>query len=198
MKNYDRYKNITSETYEKKGIMNYLAKIPSDKKLIPLISQIKDKDILDVGLGTGYYTRLLIEDNKVTGVDQNPHLCKLPIKVYKGDATELAKLVKGEKFDIVFSTWMTEYLDEEQLSVFFAESKKVLKDDGTFITTVISKYGLGFVYITMAKLLRGINKYYYHPREVIKKLKATGFSDVKIIKLNSWLHVPWAYMVVAE
>ena len=74
----------------------------------------------------------------------------------------------------------------------------MLKDNGMLITTVISKYGLGFVYITMAKLLRGINKYYYHLGEIIKKLKATGFSDVKIIKLNSWLHVPWAYMVVAE
>ncbi|GAF72008.1 unnamed protein product [marine sediment metagenome] len=198
MKNYERYLEKTTEEYDKKTIMSYFCRIPSDRIIIPFISKIKGKHILDVGLGTGCYTGILIEDNEVTGVDQNPHLCKLPIKVYKGDATELAKLVKGEKFDIVFSTWMTEYLDEEQLSVFFAESKKVLKDDGTFITTVISKYGLGFVYITMAKLLRGINKYYYHPGEIIKKLKAAGFSDVKIIKLNSWLRVPWAYMVVAE
>jgi len=198
MKNYERYLEKTSEEYEKKTIMSYFCRMPSDRIIIPFISKLKGKHILDVGLGTGCYTRVLIEDNEVTGVDQNPHLCKLPIKVYKGDATELSSLVGQEKFDIVLSTWMTEYLDEEQLSGFFTESKKVLKDNGMLITTVISKYGLGFVYITMAKLLRGINKYYYHPGEIIKKLKATGFSDVKIIKLNSWLHVPWAYMVVAE
>jgi len=198
MKNYERYLEKTSEEYEKKTIMFYFCRMPSDRIIIPFISKIKGKNILDVGLGTGYYTRILIEDNEVAGVDQNPHLCKLPIKVYKGDATELTKLVRGEKFNIVFSTWMTEYLDEEQLSFFFADSKKVLKDDGMLITTVISKYGLGFVYITMAKLLRGINKYYYHPREIIKKLKTTGFSDVKIVKLNSWLSLPWAYMAVAK
>ena len=66
-----------------------------------------------MGLGTGYYTKILINNNVVVGVDRNPHLCKLSIKLYDGDATELAKLVKAEKFDIVFSTWMTEYLDEE-------------------------------------------------------------------------------------
>jgi ubiquinone/menaquinone biosynthesis C-methylase UbiE len=97
MKNYDRYKSVTSVAYGKKGIMDYLAKIPSDKKLIPLISQIKDKNILDVGLGTGYYTRFLIEDNEITGIDQNPHLCKLPIKVYKGDAIGLCQTGKGGK-----------------------------------------------------------------------------------------------------
>lgn len=178
--------------------MNYLAKIPSDKKLIPLISQIKDKDILDVGLGTGYYTRLLIENNNVTGVDQNPHLCKLPIKVYKGDATELSSLVGQEKFDIVLSTWMTEYLDEGQLSGFFTESKKVLKDDGMLITTVISKYGLGFVYITLAKILKGTDKYNYHKKQIVAKLKEAGFADIEIIRLDSWLYVPWAYMAIAQ
>ena len=198
MKNYERYLEKTSEEYEKKTIMSYFCRMPSDRIIIPFISKIKGKRILDVGLGTGYYTRILIDDNEVTGVDQNPHLCKLPIKVYKGDATELARLVKAEKFDIVFSTWMTEYLNEEKLSGFFTESKKVLKDDGMLVTTVISKYGLGFVYITMAKLLRGTNKYYYHPKEIIEKLRAAGFTDIKIIKLTSWLYFPWAYLAVAE
>jgi len=178
--------------------MSYFCRMPSDRIIIPFIAKIKGKRILDVGLGTGYYTRVLIENNEVTGVDQNPHLCKLPIKVYKGDATELAKLVKAEKFDIVFSTWITEYLDEEQLSSFFMESKKVLKDDGMLITTVIPKYGLGFVYITMAKLLRGINKYNYGKQEVCDRLHEAGFTDVSIVNLTSWLGVPWAYLVIAQ
>ena len=198
MKNYERYLRKTTEEYDKKTIMSYFCRIPSDQRIIPFISTIKGKHILDVGLGTGYYTRILIEDNEVTGVDQNPHLCKLPIKVYKGDATELARLVEAEKFDIVFSIWMTEYLDEEQLSAFFTESKKVLKNDGRLITTVISKYGFGFIYITMAKMLRGIEKYNYRKKQIIKKLKGAGFTNIQIIRLNSWLCIPWANMVVAE
>jgi len=199
MKNYERYLEKTTEEYDKKTIMSYFCRTPSDRIIIPFISKIKGKHILDVGLGTGCYTRVLIEDNKVTGVDQNPHLCKLPIKVlYKGDATELTKLVQDEKFDIVVSTWMTEYLNEEQLGVFFAESKKVLKNNGRLITTVISKYGFGFIYIAAAKILRGISKYNYRPKRIVKKLKEAGFTHIQIIKLNSWLCVPWAYMVVAE
>ena len=38
MANYDRYKSETAESYEKKGLMDYLVRIPSDKKLLPLIS----------------------------------------------------------------------------------------------------------------------------------------------------------------
>jgi len=198
VKNYERYLKATPEEYDKKTIMSYFCRIPSDRKIMPMISEIRNKKILDVGLGTGYYSRILMKNNTVVGVDQNPHLCRLPIKLYQGDATELTKLVKDEKFDIVFSTWTTEYLNYEQLSAFFAESKKVLKNNGQIITTVISRYGLGFIYITLAKILRGISKYNYRKKQVIEKLKEAGFDDIKIIKLNSWLYFPWAYMAIAE
>jgi cyclopropane fatty-acyl-phospholipid synthase-like methyltransferase len=93
---------------------------------------------------------------------------------------------------------MTEYLNDERLSAFFAESKKVLKDNGKLMTTVISRYGFGFIYVTAAKLLRGIDKYNYHKKQVVKKLKDAGFADIKIIRLDSWLHIPWAFMVIAQ
>lgn len=198
MKNYERYLKTTAEEYDKKTIMSYFCRVPSDKKIMPLLSGIKNKKVLDVGLGTGYYSKILTKENCVVGVDRNPHLCKLPIKVYMGDATELTKLAQEEKFDIVISTWMTEYLNEEQLSVFFAESKRVLKDNGKLITTVISKYGFGFIYVTAAKILRGISKYNYRKKHVVRQLKNTGFRNIRIINLNSWLYVPWAYMVIAE
>ena len=197
MKNYERYLKTTAEEYDKKTIMSYFCRIPSDRRIIPLLADLADKKILDVGLGSGYYTRYLVEKNTVVGVDQNPHLCKLDVPVHKGDATELSALVNEEKFDIIFSAWMTEYLDEEQLDGFFVESKKVLKDDGRLITTVISKYGFGFLYITMAGMLRGIDKYNYPRKQIIAKLKEAGFADIEIIRLDSWLFVPWAYLVIA-
>jgi len=198
MKNYDRYLETTTEQYDKKTIMSYFCRVPADRKIFPLLAQIKNKKILDVGLGTGYYTKVLIENNDVTGVDQNPHLCALPIKVHKGDATELGKLLQGEKFDIVLSAWMTEYLNEGQLAAFFAESKKALDSNGRLITTVISRYGFGFIYVTAAKVLRGINKYNYHKKRIIEKLKEAGFTNINIIHLDSWLCIPWAYMIIAE
>jgi cyclopropane fatty-acyl-phospholipid synthase-like methyltransferase len=93
---------------------------------------------------------------------------------------------------------MTEYLKEEQLGAFFAESKKVLNSGGKLITTMISKHGFGFAYVTAARLLRGIHKYNYDKKAVTNKLRAAGFSTIEIISLNSWLHLPWAYLVIAE
>lgn len=198
MANYDRYKTETAESYEKKCLMDYLVRIPSDKKLLPIISRIKGKKILDVGPGTGRYTSLLLKDNEVVGIDRNPHLCRLPIKVHQGDATQLAQLVETHSFDMVFSTWMTEYLGPEQLNGFFRQAKIVLSENGQLMTTIISKCGFGFVYVTAAKLIRGIDKYSYAEKHVISVLNEAGFADIEVVSLSAWLGVPWAYMIIAK
>jgi SAM-dependent methyltransferase len=199
MKNYDRYLNETAEAYDKRTLMSYFCRVPSDRVIIPILSELTGKRILDVGLGTGYYTRLLIaQKNDVVGVDRNPHLCRLPIKVYGGDATQLSELTGGETFDLVVSMWMTEYLDAHQLQSFFDESKKVLKENGRFIATMISNHGLGFMYVTAARVVRGIDKYCYKRKTVADMLSSTGFDKVTFVSLNSWCFVPWAYLVIVE
>jgi SAM-dependent methyltransferase len=198
MENYDRYKTETAQSYEKKGVMDYLVRIPSNKKLLPLIDNIKGKKVLDVGLGTGWYTKLLLKNNSVIGIDRNPHLCSLPIKIYQGDATQIGKLAGNEKFDVVFSTWMTEYLNPKQLITFFSQSKSLLKENGRLMTTVISKCGFGFLYITAAKMIRGIVKYNYSKKQITDMFKGVGFVDIEIINLSSWLNIPWAFIVVAK
>jgi ubiquinone/menaquinone biosynthesis C-methylase UbiE len=196
--NYERYKNWTPESYEKQGIMTYICRMPADRKILPVLSQIKGKSILDVGLGTGDYTRLLIGDNQVVGVDQNPHLCRLNVKVHKGDATQLSSLVGGEKFDIVLSTWMTDYFNGEKLQAFFCEAKKVLKDGGQLITTTIRPTGWGLVYLVLARYWRGTDKHACAKKRVAQMLTNAGFNDIEMINLNSWLGIPWACLVIAK
>jgi ubiquinone/menaquinone biosynthesis C-methylase UbiE len=198
MANYDRYKAETAESYEKRCLMDYLVRIPSDKKLVPIILQIKGKKILDVGPGTGRYTSLLLKDNEVVGIDRNPHLCRLPIKVLQSDATQFVGLVGARSFDTVFSTWMTEYLNPEQLSTFFKQARMALKENGELVTTIVSKCGFGFLYINAAKMIRGTDKYNYTKKTVANMLKEAGFADIKIINLDSWLHIPWAYLIVCR
>ena len=195
---HNRYLNYTPESYAKQGIMTWLCRMPADRKLVPAISQIKGKHILDVGLGTGDYTRLLLVDNTVVGVDQNPHLCRLPVKVYKGDATELSKLVGDEKFDVVLSTWMTDYFDGEKLLRFFCEAKKLLKDGGKLMTTTIRPNGWGLVYLFLARYWRRVDKHGCAKKHVVEKLKKAGFNDIQLINLNSWLGIPWACLVIAK
>jgi cyclopropane fatty-acyl-phospholipid synthase-like methyltransferase len=198
MENYERYKTVSAESFEKKDVMHYLVRIPSDKKLLPMIDGIKGKKILDVGPGTGRYTTLLVKDNEVIGVDRNPHLCRAPIKIIEGDATQIAGLAGAASFDVVFSTWMTEYLNQEQLITFFRQAKKTLKDNGSLMSTIISKHGFGFLYITAAKLVKGISKYNYDKQRVCDMLREAGFNSVEIVNLSSWLGIPWAYVVIAK
>ena len=194
---HERYKSMTANQYDKKTFMYYLCRKPADRNLIPVICNIENKKVLDVGLGTGAYTKLILEKNKVVGVDQNPHLCKLPIKVLHGDATELSSLVADEKFDVVLSTWMTDYLNPEKLKKFFAEAKAVLSEGGKFMATVPNTYGFGLIYVTAARLIRKVNKYTYSKKQTKKLLMEQGFENIEFINLNSWFF-PWAYLVIAS
>jgi hypothetical protein len=66
------------------------------------------------------------------------------------------------------------------------------------MTTIISKCGFGFLYITAAGLLRGVSKYNYSKQGVCYKLYDAGFKEISIVNLNSWLGIPWAYLVTAK
>ena len=199
MKNYERYKNITATEYDKKGLFYFLWRIPSDKKIFPIINSINNKFIYDVGCGTGNYTKILLKnDNRVIGIDLNPHLCRLPIKIYKEDAISFADKVKEGKADVVFAGWLTEYLNRELLLSFFREAYKALPEDGEFIATIIDNRGWGWLYVKLAKKIRGICKYYYKKETTLRLLKKVGFKNIQIINLNSWLRVPWAYLIRAK
>ena len=93
---------------------------------------------------------------------------------------------------------MTEYLNPTQLKQFFHAAKKVLTNKGQLMTTIISQFGFGSLYITVAKRIRHIDKYNYAKNEVVNLLTQAGFTDISIVDLNSWLYVPWAYLVVAR
>jgi len=198
MKNYERYRLMTPGECKKKGLMYYLCRHFADKKIFPLINKIKNKKILDVGIGAGYYSKVLMKKNQIIGLDQNPHLCNLPLKLIKGDATKIASLVSNKKMDIIFSTWMTEYLNEKELVAFFKESNKVLARNGKLITTIIAPSGFGSIYVFMAKMIKGINKYTYSEIVICKLLQTCGFNKIKIIPLNGFLMLPWAFLVIAE
>ncbi|MHC4396446.1 MAG: class I SAM-dependent methyltransferase [Planctomycetota bacterium] len=197
MVGHERYKKITAKQYDRKTLMYYLCRIPANRNLIPAIRRIENKKVLDVGLGTGSYTKLLLDRNTVVGIDRNPHLCELPITVHSGDATELSTLVEGEKFDVVLSTWMTDYLNAEQLQKFFAEAKAVLNDSGRLMVTFPNTYGFGFFYVRIARLIRKVEKYTHCKKKVTEMLSSRGFKNIEFINLNSWFF-PWAYLVIAE
>lgn len=198
MENYERYHKNKPTDVGANDTMTFLCRKPSDRIIVPLLKNIAGKRIIEVGIGAGYYTGYLMERNEVVGVDQNPQLCQLPIKVYKGDAARLNEAVGERKFDVVVSMWMTEYLDRKQLQAFLCQARQTLESKGTLLTTIIADKGIGLLYITAAKKLRNIAKYCYNVRAVETMVRQAGFGRIEIKILNARFGLPWAYLVEAQ
>lgn len=197
MINHERYRFGKSSGAIERYLSNVLWRNPSDRIIIPEIRAFKNSRVCDVGCGSGSYSRFFLENkNQVVGVDKNPSLMELDIRVADEDASDFARVFPGDVFDVVFSAWMTEYLSPEKLRAFFEQAHKVLKPNGTFITTVISDKGWGSFYVSMARSIRKIDKYNYGAEFVIDSLEKSGFIISRSAEINSFFKIPWAELYI--
>lgn len=103
---------------------------------------LKDKNVLDLGCGTGRYTKVLKNQGaNVCGIDNSKGMIKLAktylkdveFKVGDGCNTKY----KSSFFDIVFSGLVLEYLDRGK---FFKEMKRILKKGGILLFSMHIPY----------------------------------------------------------
>lgn len=181
-----------------RGLLYHVGRKPADRVIVPLVERLASRKILEVGVGTGYYTRMLAKQNDVVGVDLQPQACPVSIRMVAGSATELSTLFPRERFDVVFSAWMTEYLAPESLARFFQEARQVLAVGGQLVTTGIAPAGWGWLYIACARYLRHHQKYAYAPTQAINIACGAGFRKVTVVNLRSYGYIPWAYLMVAQ
>lgn len=193
MNNYDRYQNYSEKKYNKKNISYFLMKKQANQILIPYIKKIKNKNVLEVGPGYGYYTKYLVNNgNTVKGLDINPELGQnIGIEIIRGQAAQLSTYIK-EKYDYIVSFFMTEYLDFSEITDFISQSLKQLNSDGIFVTTIITNKGLGWLYIKLARI-KGIEKYCYSEKQIRKIVDEN--SNITITPLNTILGIPFASLV---
>lgn len=193
MSNYDRYQNYTEKEYNNKNLSNFFMKKQADKVLLPYIKNIRKKKILEVGPGYGNYTKYLLDNgNMVEGVDINPELgANIGIKITKGCADQLSDKFH-DKFECVFSFWMTEYLNEAQMKAFMEQGIGLLDLHGVFATTVVVNRGLGRLYIALARL-KGIKKYCYSQKQISQMISEE--KKVRMIPLNTILNIPFAVLI---
>lgn len=107
----------------------YLLKLLKDK--------IKNKTVLDLGCGSGIFTKDLLKfkPKKLIGLDLSEGLINIAkreypsIEFYQGDAkkTNFGK----QEFDLIFSSLMVHYFDN--LLPLFKEVSRILKTKGEFI-----------------------------------------------------------------
>ena len=110
--------------------------------LISKINKIKEKKILDVGCGEGYYTRIFEKNNKCIAVDLSINMIKLAKKKSDNsfycvaDASFLP--FRNEVFDYIFCNLVL--MDVKNIKKFYKECYRVLKEKGVLFVNITNPY----------------------------------------------------------
>jgi SAM-dependent methyltransferase len=107
-----QYYNANAAGYEGRFPLSFM-KAREKKGVVSLFKNIKGKDALDLGCGTGFYTKILLEAGalSVVGVDVSQEMLKhLPEGNVTGVCSKVEDLNLGKKFGVLISCGMMEFL----------------------------------------------------------------------------------------
>ncbi|MBU2542453.1 methyltransferase domain-containing protein [Patescibacteria group bacterium] len=178
--------NLTADYYDKKSA--YWDSFEKDR-VLPILGDLKDKKILDVGAGTGRLcVRMARLGAEVTALDISSVMMeslkskvkshtqgasvsseKSRLEIFVGDAEDLP--FEDESFDIVIATFLIVHLKD--LHRFFDEVYRVLKPGGLFLVTNINQRKAPVV--KTKEGLVEIESYYHKPEKVIEELEDLAF-----------------------
>lgn len=184
--NFERYLEEKGVDCEKTTLVTHLIGRKADAIITEKLTSLNDIDILELGCGSGRFTRLCYRQNRVTIIDINPHLFHpLPgVKVVTGNVASIKSLLPASaRYDLIFSAWLTEYLCPADLRAALRGSREHLKKDGVIIFTFVNRDLLGSLYIGGARL-KGIKKYSYSVPRVRKIAAEIGFRIIEIKRMR--------------
>jgi ubiquinone/menaquinone biosynthesis C-methylase UbiE len=117
-----------------KNFWNEFIEVPAMESLLK--NAVKNKQVLDLGCGSGIFTnRLKTYGANIVGSDLSKTLIEIAkkdfpkIPFYVGDAQKTT--FKKDSFDIVCSSLMIHYIKD--LNKLFKEVSRILKKDGKFV-----------------------------------------------------------------
>lgn len=168
--------DLSAENYDKKE--SYLNSFEKNM-LLPLLGDIKNKKVLDVGAGTGRLATVLAKMGaQVTALDLSPKMLdelhkKNPnIKITVGDAESLP--FPDNSFDLIIALFLIVHLKNP--SIFFKEAYRTLKDDGKLLITNINQKEPPVIKTKEGTIK--IESYYHQPKNISVALEQLAF-DVK-------------------
>lgn len=110
--------------------------------------KMQGKRFLEVGAGTGYNSRILLEEGmKGIGLDLNPESCELNKqmnelyigkKLYSVSNQNFFELGSEVKYDLIISCMVIEHLSDDDVLKYFEKCKSLLSTNGIIITLVPS------------------------------------------------------------
>ncbi len=110
---------------------------------LKLLKPLHVEPVLDIGCGNGRLLKLLESSGfDVYGIDRSHEMIKRSHKLgVKSDAKELLDLQKNS-FDCALAVGdVLNYLRDDELDKFFAQTKRVLKDRGYFLADINTQVG---------------------------------------------------------
>lgn len=132
-------KRYSRQVYENfwNNLLEYPVTVVEIKNL-----NLKGKKVLDVGCGSGRYTKILLKSGaEVWGIDASQKMIEIAKQDVKGAqfsvcSAEKTKFKSGF-FDVIFSGLVLEYLDR---SKFFREANRILKNGGVLLFSMHNPY----------------------------------------------------------
>jgi ubiquinone/menaquinone biosynthesis C-methylase UbiE len=171
-KDYDQF------AFEKSIGTKYLSDIETGFILENL--QIENRKILDVGVGTGRNSELLLtKGGIIEGIDISEGMMAKAKQKLKGGKINFTVADAGEKipfedstFDIIICTRVLKYIPTWKNAI--SEFSRVLKKDGTLILEIANMFSVQYFG------LYDSNYFLFNPNVVKKVLKENGFEIMQI------------------
>jgi len=181
--------NLAAEFYDQKE--KYLNSFEQNK-LLPLLGDIKDTKILDIGAGTGRLSLGFAKRGaKVTALDISPKMLEVvrrknkEIQTIVGDAEVLP--FENSTFDIVVAAFLIVHLKNP--TKFFDEVYRVLKDDGIFVVTNINQKDPPLVKTAEGEII--IESFYHRPEKIREILESLAFKieeEIFVKEKDVWVN----------
>ncbi len=176
------YNDVDPEWYERKYDTvpreDYLKEHWEPVRAAAIQKYCQNKSVLDLGCGTGIYTRIINKCAKsVLGLDISERMLnyargKEKLELILADAHDIP--LKRASVDVIVSIGLLEYVDREPV---IKESERVLKASGLYLISVPNKYGASAMAVRLVYKLTGRQYLAKEPsrQEMLKLLGENGF-----------------------
>lgn len=139
---WDRYAKEYAALHNDQG--DFHKEVFLNPAILPLLGDVKGKQILDAGCGEGYFSRILAQSGAtVTAVDYSENMLEIakgrtPLDVqvaYQHGNCEDLHFLEDGSFDCIVSNMVIQDLADYEKA--FREMHRLLKDGGTFVFSIL-------------------------------------------------------------